>query len=342
VLLEDVAVVDNGGFGVKVGCTENLTIRRCRFSRNGHSGMNTGTCLNTLVEDVDTSYNNWRGHLGGLYGWAVGGIKAHEMRDAIFRDVRAHGNLTHALWFDISNTNVTIERFTSVGNLSGLFFEISPGPFAVRDALIAFSTGQSVILTNAAHVSLRDTMVYDGAEMLVGVTTNRDRSGGNLIGATRFGEPWTVTYRQGATTFENCVFVNRHKDAPLVQLTPADPALYREWYTAMLNSRNNAWLSPMDKPFGVGYVRSEMADFAGWRKASGQETGSVWADPGFVAPNRLDFRLKPDSPLKGRPQPAARKLDPAILDRVRAWNALWGYAGRGDYDENPLRAAKAE
>lgn len=337
ILIEDCEISDNGGFGMKAGMSENLTIRRTKFLRNGHSGINTGSCLNTVIEDVETSYNNWRGHLGGLYGWAVGGIKAHEMRDAIFRNIKAHGNLTHALWFDISNKNITIENYESIGNYSGLFLEISPGPFDVRNALIAHSTDQAILLVNAANVRLRDVIVYGAADTLIAACTNDSRSGGDFIGAARFGEPRTKVYRQGATTFENCVFVNRHADSPLIMLTPANPELYKQWLRHMLNARGNLWYSSTSNPFGVGYVRTEMADFEGWKDATGQDADSLYADPGFADPAKLDFSLSSNSPLKGHTLHSAQTLDPKLMDDIRAWFELWEFENRGDYDENPLR-----
>ena len=45
----------------------------------------------------------------------------------------------------------------------------------------------------------------------------------------------------------------------------------------------------------------EMLDLAGWKRKWGErERDALWVDPGFVDPERCDFRLRPGSPLAGR------------------------------------------
>ena len=44
-----------------------------------------------------------------------------------------------------------------------------------------------------------------------------------------------------------------------------------------------------------------MLDLAGWKRKWGErERDALWVDPGFVDPERCDFRLRPGSPLAGR------------------------------------------
>jgi len=56
---------------------------------------------------------------------------------------------------------------------------------------------------------------------------------------------------------------------------------------------NNVWYDVSGKPELDGL------DWTQW-SASGKETGSVYADPGFVDAEHFDFRLKPDSPAFAR------------------------------------------
>ncbi|MBE9171070.1 hypothetical protein IQ238_27330 [Pleurocapsales cyanobacterium LEGE 06147] len=77
--------------------------------------------MNTIWEDNETSFNNWRGYRADFTGWAIGRAKLHLVRNGIFRRHQSIGNMTRGLWFDIGNKNILIEDLTAIHNIRGLF-----------------------------------------------------------------------------------------------------------------------------------------------------------------------------------------------------------------------------
>lgn len=71
----------------------------------------------------------------------------------------------------------------------------------------------------------------------------------------------------------------------LVWFTTGD-VITSNWYRVRLNSDNNCYWNPNNKEF-----QFKNQSFADWQK-SGKDQHSIIADPGFVAPEDLNFRLK--------------------------------------------------
>src|SRR5262249_53898615 len=101
VLIENCRTDWNGGVGLSFVGTRNLTIKNCVANHNGGKGMN-GVTGNSLIEDCETSWNNWRGAQSGFLGWASAAIKVARVNNLVFRRHVAVGNETGGIWFDIS------------------------------------------------------------------------------------------------------------------------------------------------------------------------------------------------------------------------------------------------
>jgi hypothetical protein len=345
-LLDGVEVRWNNGFGVKIQRGKNVTIRDSRFHHNGHSGLNTGVLANTLIERCDFSFNNWRGHLGGLYGWAVAGAKLHQMRDCHVRDVTAFGNLAPGVWFDVNNTNCILERADLVANRRNIFLEISGGPFLVRDTLAAHDQRTGLVLTNAANVTVENSILYGADEPLVTVTANENRGAANTIEASLgieepigkgleiVGDAPKRVFRAGPTRFRQSVFVQPGAKAHLLRQVPSSRELYQDWAENLLGLEQTLFWSPSPKPFGVGYTDRVMGDWSAFRTFTGEGADSLWADPKFTAPDQLDFTLQPGSPVADWRLPA-RRLDPALRSRIEAFFRFWNYDGGLSYEDIP-------
>lgn len=84
----------------------------------------------------------------------------------------------------------------------------------------------------------------------------------------------------------------------------------RDW-TAALAMDCNVWFQPEGPLMVWGTETIAPADFAAYQKARGQDAHSVVADPKFVAPEKNDYRVAPDSPARklldgGQPAGALR------------------------------------
>lgn len=344
ILLENVHVRWNNGFGAKVQHGKNVTVRNCRFHHNGHSGINFNVNANVLMEDCDMSFNNWRGHLGGLYGWAVGGTKLHQMRDCLLRNVRAVANLGPGIWFDVNNTNCLVQNADVIANRRGIFLEISPGPFLIQNALVAHDQSTALVLTNAANVTVENTILYNAQDIVVSACCNDNRGAHNNIEVALGMEKPVASQKdnlmlQGATALRNSVFVQPRADADLLRMTPSSPQLYRDWLQNLVHLEKVVFWSAAENPFGIGYKRQQMVGWERFGEFVGEGDAITWKQPPFTDPDQLDFTLPAGSPL-GRADLPSRKLDADLTAKIRTFFDFWGYDGALGYKDDPLAAKK--
>jgi hypothetical protein len=304
--------------------SRDLTLRRNKLMYGAYGGILTGVAHNVLLEDNETSFNNWR--VGG--GWASGPVKIHETVDAIFRRHTSVGNFGTGLWYDITCANTLVEDATLLNNSSGFDWEISQG-VEVRRALIANNTGASMWIPTAMDMVFEDSIIYGGKGWGQFSFEAGLRDSGQKINEM-LGRPVVEKYQLGPLTLRNSVVVS--SDAtPLFFQGHGNPTFYSEFLKGRVTSADNLWFAPTPKAFGFGRnygegwqsrpVSNHMGDFKQWQETTG-DTTSRWADPKFVDPANFDFRLQPDSPLKGRPNLPTRKVDAARVKQLRDFMAL--------------------
>jgi hypothetical protein len=131
-----------------------ITLRNVRANHNGYgNGSAQGSYLR--LENIETSYNNWRGDWGGFYGWDVAGIKMLDTHHAVIKGYRSVGNKCAGFWLDWNNSDIQIDNaFWAHNKGSGVFFEISQGPITMRDSVIAFNEEAGVFTANCNNVTL--------------------------------------------------------------------------------------------------------------------------------------------------------------------------------------------
>lgn len=349
ILLDRVIVRHNNGFGGKIGHGKNITVRDSVFVYNGHSGLNTGVVSNVLMENCDFSYNNWRGHLGGLYGWAVAGTKQHQTRDSVLRHVTAYGNMGPGIWYDVNNTNCTIENAVVVGNRRNIFLEISDGPFLLKNVLAVADRHVGLVLTNHGHLTVEDSIFHGARKHLISLCCNDNRGSSNSIEAALGLEPLIAeggevvgdkpkkVHLVGPTKFINSIFVN--PNGRLIEQDPSSPNLYQDWLKNLLVRDGVIWHSGNPKPFGIGYTGSNMTDFAGWRKHTGTQNERFAAVP-FAATEQLDFRITGSVEGVDVSRLPAMKIDPARIEAIKAFFASYNYGGGDEYKDDPLQKTK--
>jgi hypothetical protein len=150
VAIRNVTVQHNNWDGLSLSSGSRISVRGSVMNRNGGSGIGAYRTTALLLDGNETSFNNWRGAMGGLDGWAVG-QKFLLQRGLTIRRHTSVGNASHGLWLDWDNRDVLIEDVRLCGNRrSGLFLELSPGPITVRDGLFC-DNGESGIMTSALH-----------------------------------------------------------------------------------------------------------------------------------------------------------------------------------------------
>lgn len=187
VLVEDCDFVENNNKGLQIDGpgSEDVSLRRLRFFRNGCLGFLVTRCRNLLIEHCETSFNNWR---GGLAGWRRGspcGFKVMQSERVTLRGHRAIRNDATGGWFDEDNREVLIEDCVFYGNRRGLHLEATTGPVLVRRCEIVsnrqepsvnesrWAFGSGLVLTHAANVTVEDCVVADNDVAQFGIRDDR-------------------------------------------------------------------------------------------------------------------------------------------------------------------------
>ena len=356
ILIEDCAVRWNSGGGLTLDRIQHLTVRRVDASHNGCGGMGEGLSHNMLFESCSTNFNNWRGQLGGCHGWAMAGIKFHEFRDAILRDLVSIGNLTGGLWWDVNCENFLVERPISVANNGlGVFFEISKGPMELSGAILS-NSGTNLLLVCAEDVTLRNNIIWVppapvDSKMQVDANTGKisnsvsscvnylfynrssDKGDANwdVLGHELEGKPKTHRdfWLPGPVLAEGNVFSAGDNAYGMNCSIWLGPDIRRkELFDKAWVGRGNLWSSSgtpgfifvdFDQP-EKDPRRNTQLDAAGWSTRF-NETAAVAADPQFTDPANFDFTVKPGSPLAGRSDLPLRKLPAAWLAELAAHQA---------------------
>ncbi|MDJ0798481.1 MAG: right-handed parallel beta-helix repeat-containing protein [Calothrix sp. MO_167.B12] len=327
ILIEDCDFRWNNSKGLSLLNTKNVTLRRNTANYNGFMGIGVHVMLNTIWEDNKTSFNNWRGYSGNFIGWAIAGAKIHQTRKGIFRRHQSIGNITKGLWFDIANKNILIEDLTAIHNLDGLHLEISPGPFLVRNALLADNNRSNLLITDATNIFVENSIIHGiNAGDTVQLVSSKSRKFSDKLGEILGENDGTETpIFLGATQFRNNVIVAGNSNQALIVQKTGDPKIYRDVLENKYVGLNNVYWAPQTKVFGLGFKKNRMSDINGWVDFTG-ETDYQWIAPQFVKPDNYDFRIQKNSPLKAREKNLpTRRLSSAKVQELRDYLVFVGY-----------------
>jgi parallel beta-helix repeat protein len=128
-----------------------------------------------VVEDSETSYNNWRGALGGFTGWSIGNkiLSAHRLR---IYNHRAIENASRGLWLDYDIADVVVDSLVAVGNKrDGIWIEASQGPITVTRSTISGNAEAGIHSTFSRNVVV-DSNIIEGngeAQLKIGGASTR-------------------------------------------------------------------------------------------------------------------------------------------------------------------------
>jgi hypothetical protein len=149
VLLDGVEVRWNGQHGLSIRGSR-ITVRGATLNDNGSSGIVGFRVTDMVLEDSESSFNNWRGVRAEYDGWEVGN-KFYAVHRMVVRRHTAVENASRGFWFDTDVRDVVIEASTFADNRrEGLFIEKVAGPIAVRDSAF-LRNGDAGIVTSATQ-----------------------------------------------------------------------------------------------------------------------------------------------------------------------------------------------
>jgi hypothetical protein len=310
-VVEDCHIDHNEFLGLIVS-GQDCVIRRNVIAYNGLEGCTSNLGYRMLVEGNEFHHNAWRGDVACL----TAGNKWVMWRDCKFLRNYFHDEPAAALWMDISDGNILIAENRFDNCRLAIYFEISRW---------------GVIANNVFRHCGQGVWVYSSDVL---VAHNIVDSCGD--GITISGYPRDCDYTQAiAEPIEYCMMAVRNNlvvgnmlvDCPgsYIGITPPDA------FGAGNFSDYNAfvWTLPAYHPTGchinfVSVWNQIYARLPEWRMARHCDEHSVVADPGlvkeiaegnqyvalskeevvadagFVGRDKGDYRLAPDSPLRGR------------------------------------------
>ena len=269
VTVEEVVARQNNYMGFSMQLNANTKLVRSKAVHNGQSGWALWKNTDFYAEEVELSYNNWRGLLGGYTFWEPGN-KSLSMHGMTVRGLKAIGNHSRGLWLDSDHTRTLLHDIELRDNLSdGIFIEANQGPITLTNARITDNGGYAIYSASSAHVTLENSHL-----------AGNERGGLRITGADEGRD--VVNFETGAT------FRARSRDwaltrntivggpGPLISTTFGRPAW--DQFVSALTSDHNAWWSPV-RTGAFEWYAGERITLEEWRRRTGQDQHSTFADP---------------------------------------------------------------
>jgi hypothetical protein len=213
--VEDCQFLWNNWDGLDISTSTNVMVRRNVGDHDGASGMGGFQLKNSIFEDNETSFNNWRGAQGGFDGWAVAGSKFGALHDAVFRNYRSEYNQTRGFWFDYDHSRILVENAYWSNNLrDGVFIEANEGPMLIRNSTFANNrNGAGISGASSSDVTLAENVIFGNQASQIQITGDLDRQVTNWETNTTYtlhAERWALACNTIANSYKAQLLV----DAP--------------------------------------------------------------------------------------------------------------------------------
>jgi hypothetical protein len=280
VLVENCELLWNNSDALNIAKSENVIVRKVTANHNGIRGVAGHKLKNAYYEDVENSYNNWRGDWGKFYSWDPG-HKFMFTRNLTFRRYKAVGNMAAGLWLDTDNSNVWIDEAEICDNFhTGLYLEASHH-ILVTNSKICHNRGNPESLfhhpgifgSTSSHVTLENNVICgnDRSQIKVQVVKHY---GARVIPNWETGEEYPLTSRDWV--LRNNIIVGEKADQMLIFFEPNT-----EGFKDNLISEGNIWYNPENQQvFQIGVRNRDKKNFKKWQALTGQEQTSVFASLG--------------------------------------------------------------
>jgi len=297
--LENMEVTYADFCGISVGGSFN-TLIHCKSNYNGNTGISTYNRGHRVV-NCEVRFNNRRRWSAG---WHAGGMKNFSS-DTVISGCVAEGNVeSPGIWFDGSNTGVTIENCRCFRNGLGIMYEIGERAI-IKNNICYENTGRGIYISNSAYCSIVNNLCYKNGMsgiVLIGV----EREGGTVGDEETTYTPARCNVVWGNVLMDNCypgLAIKGWEGRP--ELIMPDERIKSNLgnvsdYNIFYRSANRGI------PFWWNWGAMNCWTLKEWQDKTGNDKHSIIAQPLFADLAEYDFHPADKSPaiLFVRPQMA--------------------------------------
>ncbi len=300
VLIDSVQANWNNWGGLQLHSTSDVTVQNSIANYNGGVGFAGWRMKNSLYQYDESDYNNWRGAMGALYDWGMGGTKLMLMHGVTVKDLYAYRNHAQGLWFDTDNRDVTINNTTLSENFLGnLQVELNDGAISMENSTLC-SGGQGINLVNSSGFSVQGTRFYNngGTAHWQAQFYMAGQKGG------RHFTDWETHEYHNVISANTTLSKNSFEDAGAQQAVFGTYQTGEDWnsFASTLKSDDNVWYDAT-RPAAFTLSGGKHATLTVWRQKTGQDRNSSWAPVASPStgcavplPTYADFNLYADAP----------------------------------------------
>jgi hypothetical protein len=229
--------------------------------------------LQGLWNNNETSYNNWRGAMVGLYDFGQGGTKLMHVHGGTVTGQASYNNQAQGLWFDTDNINISISGADLIGNLVGnLQLELSQGPISVENSSICSGSGVQILESDGItmtgnHFYNNGGTSFQNAQLFIA-----GKAGGRTV------TNWQTNVTTNLITKNMKLSGNSFTALGTSQYLTNTYLSGSDWsdFADSLSSNDNEWYNSSNTvDFGV--PANKKVSFSGWKSEMGQDVNSTWA-----------------------------------------------------------------
>jgi chitodextrinase len=237
-------------------------------NHNGGRGTEVGRGTNLLLEDNETSYNNWRGFSGGYTGHNVAGAKHLRIHGAVYKNQIAIDNKARGFWLDFDSQDVLFDGLIMLGNLeAGIGVEANQGPIEIKNSAICNNTTYGgIISSNSENVTVTDNVIYNNTNTQLrwyGAAHSRP------VNNWETGQTFDLYARNW--TIRGNIIAGSSSGQLLMYVTDSPADLFLNSLTA----NDNIYWNPV-----IGGFRADGdMNFSGWKIRTGEDGNSTFANP---------------------------------------------------------------
>jgi len=274
VVVSGVQAVWNNWGGLGLFGNSGLTVQNSIASHNGGVGFMIVKGVNTTFSYNESDFNNWRGAMGALYDWGMGGAKFFQMHTATVQYHYSYGNQAQGLWFDTDNKNITVNHATVAGStLAGLQLEANEGPITVENSHLC-SSRSGVTTLNQSKLTMKYNTFYNngGFGQYPGQIFIAGRAGGHVI------YDWQTGAYYNTKTTDTVLTSNNFQATASGQHVFGTYLGGSDWsgFAYSLVASGNHWYDPTSS-YSFMLPAGHMVNFSGWKSAVGTDYSSYWS-----------------------------------------------------------------